>query len=159
MSTPGGLANGWLRWLGNDWEMAPLFQWQNGLPYSARTSGNASGGLGNLNGSGGDARTPGTRNQFNQPNTAVLDLRLSKSLKFRERYSVQFSGEMFNVMNHQNVTGVNTTGYYVGTTAVPGLGTVPTLTYNSGVFGTPSNANSNFAYSQRQIQLGVRVGF
>ena len=36
---------------------------------------------------------------------------------------------------------------------------VPTLEFNSGVYGTPTNVNSNFAYSTRQVQLGARVSF
>ena len=31
--------------------------------------------------------------------------------------------------------------------------------FNTGAFGTVQNANSNFTYSQRQVQLGVRVKF
>jgi hypothetical protein len=152
--------DGALGWLVNNWQMAPLFQWQNGVPYSARTSGNAKGGLsGGINGSNGDFRTPGTRNQFRQPNTTLLDLRFSKSFRVRERYAVEFSGDVFNLMNHVNVTSVNTTGYFVGTGLVNGVAATPTLTYNTGAFGTVSNGNSNFTYSQRQIQLGIRVKF
>ena len=152
--------DGALGWLVNNWQMAPLFQWQNGVPYSARTSGNAKGGLsGGINGSNGDFRTPGTRNQFNQPNTTIVDLRLSKIFRVKERYSVEFSGDAFNLLNHVNVTAVNQTGYYVGTGLVNGVASTPTLTYNTGAFGTTSNANSNFTYSQRQIQLGIRVKF
>ncbi|HEY5162933.1 MAG TPA: hypothetical protein VII81_07945, partial [Terriglobales bacterium] len=104
-------------------------------------------------------RTPGTRNQFRQPNTTLLDLRFSKSFRVRERYAVEFSGDVFNLMNHVNVTSVNTTGYFVGTGLVNGVAATPTLTYNTGAFGTVSNGNSNFTYSQRQIQLGIRVKF
>jgi hypothetical protein len=180
---------GVLGWFVNDWQLAPLFQWQNGVPYSARTSGNApctriaadaggaagtvciTSGAGQtaaanritplssgMNGSNGDFRTPGTRNQLRQPNTTLVDLRLSKSFRVKERYAVEFSGDAFNLLNHVNVTSVNTTGYFVGTGTVNGANT-PTLTYNTGAFGVTTNANSNFTYSQRQIQLGVRVKF
>jgi hypothetical protein len=62
-------------------------------------------------------------------------------------------GEAFNLFNHFNATGVNTTGYIVGGTAA-----APTLTYNP-PFGSVTSANSNFAYSTRQIQLGLRFLF
>ncbi len=148
------------RWLANDWMIAPLYQWQNGLPYSARTAGSAPGGLsGGMNGSNGDFRVYGTRNAFAFPNTYVLDLKLAKRFVFQERYKLEISGEAFNIMNHQNVTSVNTTGYFVGRGTVNGVANTPTLTFNTGAFGVVNNSNSNFAYSQRQIQVGVRVSF
>jgi hypothetical protein len=52
-----------------------------------------------------------------------------------------------------NVTGIQSTGYIIG-----GTSTAPTLTYNA-PFGTINNANSNFAYSTRQIQIGAKVSF
>jgi hypothetical protein len=157
--SPWHVSNHVLALFANDWQVAPLFQWQNGLPYSARTSGNATGGVsGGINGSGGDFRMYGTRNLFHKPNTQVMDLKLSKYLKVRERYSLELSAELFNVFNHQNVTGINDTGYFVGTTTIGGVST-PTITYNTGAFSSVSNANSNFAYSQRQMQLGIRIRF
>ncbi len=74
--------------------------------------------------------------------------------------------ECFNVFNHENVTGVNTTGYIFGS---PVLGnttkgytgdqtyTTP-LTYNS-TFGSVTNVNSNYAYSPRQVQVALRLEF
>jgi hypothetical protein len=61
-------------------------------------------------------------------------------------------GEAFNLANHQNVTGVNSTGY-----AISGTGT-GTLTYQAN-FGTTSSANTNYAYGPRVVQLGGRVTF
>ena len=160
--------NGIMGKLANDWQVAPLWQWQSGLPYSARTSGNAPGGIGGgVNGTAGDFRLYGTRNLFSQEDTMVVDMRLSKSVKFNERFSTEFSGEVFNLFNHQNVTAVGTTAYFVGTAAAATVTTsgptiakgAPTITYNTGAFGLPTNANSNFAYSSRQVQLGVKVKF
>jgi hypothetical protein len=152
--------DGWLGELANGWQISPIFQAQNGLAYSVRTSGSAPGGLnGGVNGSGGDFRVPGfARNLFRQPNTQVLDLRLSKFLTVRDRYKVELSGEGFNLFNRANITAVNATAYFVSSETINGVKT-PTLEYNSGVYGTPTNINSNFAYSPRQVQLGVRVLF
>ncbi|HWY68412.1 MAG TPA: carboxypeptidase regulatory-like domain-containing protein [Terriglobales bacterium] len=155
-------ADGWKGYLINGWELAPLFQVQSGLPYSLTTSGNApvaapttlfAGGAG-LNGSNGRKGIPGLeRNTFHLRNTQVMDLRLSKKVTFRERYAAEFIGEAFNLFNHFNPTNQNTLGYAVGGTAA-----APTLTSNS-TFGQVTNANSNFAYTPRQVQLAVRVTF
>ena len=157
--------SGWLGELANGWQLSPIFQEQNGLPYSVRTSGTVPGGLpgGGVNGSGGDFRVPGfSRNLFRQPNTQVLDLRLSKFFTVKDRYRIELSGEAFNLFNHANVTAVNTTAYFVNKEALnpatPAV-TTPTLEFNSGVYGTATNVNSNFAYSTRQVQLGARVTF
>jgi hypothetical protein len=161
---PWHVKNPVLAYLANDWQLSPVFAWQNGLSYSAGTSGNVTGGLsGAINGYGGVYRMYGTRNQFHMPNTQNLDMKLSKVIRYKERYSLELSGEMFNVLNHQNVTAINSTAYTVGTcsatSSCAGGYVGPTVTYNTGVFGSVTNANSNFAYSQRQIQVGVRVKF
>jgi hypothetical protein len=87
---------------------------------------------------------------------------------------------VFNLANHTNVTGVTTTGYSVvssGTVPLIGGGTqacsaaAPCLNFNTSgptpatgspftpQLGVPNSANSNFIYSPRQLQLGVRVKF
>ncbi|HLY91993.1 MAG TPA: hypothetical protein VKQ89_01930, partial [Candidatus Angelobacter sp.] len=157
--------SGWLGYLTNDWTLAPIFQFQTGLPFSLTTSGNAPGGVpggGGVNGSGGAFRIDAIgRNTFRFPSTYVQDLRLSKTIKYQERYSVEMMADVFNLANHTNVTGVSTTGYSVGTsaTACGGAAAVPCLNFNGSTFGVPNSANSNFIYSPRQLQLGVRVKF
>ena len=139
-------------WFVNDWQIAPIYQIQDGLPFTLRTSGTPSGGaLGSsVNGSGGDNRIDAVgRNTFRLPGTWVSDLRLAKFFTFRERYKLELSGDFFNIANKQNVTSVNTTGYIISGT---------TLTFNT-PFGIPNNSNSNFAYTPRQVQLGARVQF
>jgi len=148
---------GFAGYLANGWELAPIFAAQTGLPYSLLTSGTPAGGLGSsINGSGGATRLLEVgRNTFRYPNTYVLDMRISKSFQIAERFNLQFLAESFNIANHRNVTGINNTGYIIGTDPVTKL---PTLTYNS-PFGTVNNANSNFAYSTRQIQIGAKLRF
>jgi hypothetical protein len=158
---------GWKGFVTNGWELAPLFQVQNGLPYSITTSTstgappNGTGALltGTINGSGGRNGLPIVqRNAFRQPNTEVMDLRLSKHFTFHDRYGVELIGEAFNLFNHLNATAVNTLGYTTGGTAV-----APVLNFNTGsgtgAFGAVTNANSNFAYSTRQVQLAARFIF
>ena len=76
-------------------------------------------------------------------------MKLSKIFKIHERYSLEFSGEGFNLFNHKNVTGTSTTAYILSGT---------TLTYQTG-FGVPNTANSNFVFNTRQVQLGLRFKF
>ena len=179
--------NGWLGYLTNDWQLAPIYSGQSGLPYSLVTSGtppqivttSTDPGTGDVTtttysalGSGVNASNGRKgidavgRNTFRMKRTIDMDLRLSKKVKFNERFSAELLGEAFNIFNHQNVTGVNNTGYSIATTGSVNTGngtatcstSAPCLSYNS-AFGTRTNANSNFAYTPRQIQIGFRFFF
>jgi outer membrane receptor protein involved in Fe transport len=161
--------NGWAGYLANGWQLSPIYQAQTGLPYSLITSGSAPGGLGSgINGSNGRKGIDiFGRSTFNMPRTQVLDLRLAKTFNFKERYNLEILGDFFNLFNHVNVTGVNNTGYIIVTRgSVTGPSNVPVacsaaspcLQYNA-PFGTVTNANSNYAYSSRQIQIGAKFSF
>ena len=148
--------DGWSKWLANDWEIAPVYQIQSGLPITVGVSGNAPSALAptttTINGSGGANRIL-SRDSIQMPGTWVTDLRVSKSFALTERYKVELLTDLFNLANKQNITGVNSTGYSIGGTA-----TAPTLVPVS-TFNTPFNSNSNFVYSPRQIQIGARFHF
>ena len=168
-----GNSNSWMRYFSDGWHLNPVLQWQNGLPYSAGVSGTQP-GSGSLKAAGSGMNGSGSsgyllqlgRNTFKYPNTTVLDCRLQKDLKINERYNIELLGELFNVLNHQNVTGVSATAYSINATATS---TTPanTLVYqpaqgagvNASGFGTVNNADSNFVYSQRQVQLGIKLDF
>jgi len=165
--------HGPLGYLVNDFEISPDFQLQSGLPYSLGVSGSSSklylnpgspaqGSIistSSFNGSGGANRIPGfDRNAFQQPKTYVIDLRLSKKVVFRERYSLEFLAEAFNLANHQNVTSVGTTAYAVSTDKVRHLNEF--VPYTSVPFQSITGTNnSNFAYNVRQLQMAVRLKF
>lgn len=179
-------ANGALKYLVEGWQASPVVQIQTGLGYTVTTasatpaqyvgtqkySGVASGMLG----AGGSFQIPGTeRGGYFMPNTYIVDLRLSKSVTIAERYKFEFSADGFNILNHQNVTGIATTAAYAissPSAGVAGQSTFPTIVPNtsssaitgaagsqSSLFGVPTSANSNFVYNTRQIQLGVRFSF
>ena len=161
----------------NGFSAAPTASMQTGLPFSMHTAGSIPylsyldevdrlqhlTGLGySINGSGGDNRLPGIgRNTYRYPGTINTDMRLTKQTPLSEKTRIELIGEVFNVLNHQNVTGIDTTGYYIGnhTTA----GSEPTLTYNTTgtqpIFGTVQNANSTTLFRERQIQVGLRLVF
>ena len=149
----------------NNYEIAPSYQIQNGNGLSLNATGSTTNlaGVGaaiasSINGSGGTNRVPGySRNYLNLPRTQILDVRLSKRFKLYDRYTVELLGESFNVANHVNVTGVNSTAYAYGAGTGAQAGT-NVLTYNT-PFRTPTSANGNFIYTPRQVQLGARIQF
>ncbi len=175
---------GLMSYLTNDWQISPSYAVQSGLPYDIKTSGTLSSGFagagqtplsaigGGINGSNGTFRVPGiARDAFAQPKTNVLDLRISKRFAITERAKLELLGETFNLVNHQNVTSVNTQGYTLGTTSVKNGAvtslTGNTLTFNTSTadptvsqFGAVTQTNSsNFQFAPRQIQIGARLQF
>ena len=174
---------GWAGYLANGWGVSPIVQAQTGLPYSATTSGTQNNSsLGGPLGAGGAPRLPKfdfagnletERNIFTSPKTAVVDLRVSRNLTIPVgdmRFRVEVFAELFNVMNHQNITSVSTGAYTIctRTPANPNVaGACPSnvsytntsyLVYNSN-FGTYKNSNSNTIYTPRQLQLAARLHF
>jgi hypothetical protein len=100
------------------------------------------------------------RNSYNYPKTAVVDLRVGKNFYFKshalhfDRVRFEVFAELFNVMNHQNITGLTTEAYTLTSSAAG----VPTLSPYSN-FGTYTNSNSNYTYSPRQLQIAGRLHF
>jgi hypothetical protein len=159
----------------NDWQLSPVVQVQEGLPYTLTVTGNAPGGaIGGINGSGGSNRIDVLgNNSFRLPMTSKVDLRLGKDFRVKENVRVRFTADFFNLLNKQNVTSVNQTGY-----SIVSSGTIPTqsgfvtcsptspcLSFNVNpttfvpAFGAPTGINNNFLYTPREIQLGAYVSF
>jgi len=173
--------------LANNWMLSSIAQFHTGLPYSMRISGSlpeeftnsgaAITGLGSsLNGYGGDNRYPFlSRNSFRYPDTWRADLRLGKRFNFGDQRQLELLAETFNLFNHQNVTEIETTGYYMSSgnppTVLGGPATQPSLTFLTGLyvnpktglaspaFGQPLNINATNFYRERQFQFGVRMRF
>jgi hypothetical protein len=173
----------------NGWMISGIGQFRSGLPYTMRTSGSlaeefdgatAIVGLGpGMNGSGGDNRVYGMgsdgrsynigRNTFRYSATWKADMRVGKKFDMGRMRELELLLESFNLFNHQNVTGLETTGYYIesGTPASTsgGPGGRPTLNFLTGLkanttaFGQPLNVNATNFYRERQIQVGVRMRF
>lgn len=177
---------GWKKVVADGWGVSPIVQAQTGLPYSAATSGSrvGSAALSGPLGTGGAARLPKfdvngnlevSRNSFNSPNKATVDVRLSKSFyqnALGQRFRLELFAEVFNVMNHQNITQVSNGAYLLCTSsnndqtqanACPvGLPTPPAgtgyLVFNNN-FGQNKNSNSNTLYTPRQVQVAARLHF
>jgi hypothetical protein len=167
----------------NGWMLSGVLHARSGLPYTMRTSGSlpkefvngaAIVGLGpGMNGSGGDNRVYGVgndnivynigRNTYRYPGTWKADLRLGKRFDLGKMRQLELLAESFNLLNHQNVTELETTGYYIepGSTS----GTLPTLNFLTGLkanttaFGQPLNINATNFYRERQFQFGLRMRF
>lgn len=172
LNIPGTHGNKALSYVTSGWSVKPLIQMQSGLPYSAVTNGNtpqscyAAANCLLPMGTGVAGTTATTsylpflgRNTFTLPRTIVVDARVQKDFTFAEKYNLQLIGEAFNLANHQNVTGVTTTGYNISTAQGNSpANTINTLTYQSS-FGVVSSANSNYAYSPRLVQIAARFIF
>ncbi len=159
----------------NGWSIKPALQVQSGLPYSAVVNGTTAppqctiaGCLQAVNSGLSGLAVPTAyipavgRNTYNYPRDLVVDLRIQKDFKLGERFSLQFIGESFNVANFQNITSLVTTAYTVASTSTATT-SAGTLTWQphtaTGGFGYANSANSNFAYSPRNIQAGARLFF
>jgi hypothetical protein len=166
-----GKSTGPLKYLTNGWHANPIIQVQNGLPYSAGVSGSnqpsttygsytytAAGSGINGAGSYNSYLLQIGRNTYKFPTTTVLDLRLQKDIKISERLNLELLGEAFNLLNHQNVTGVSSNAYNISSSSLVYQAPSGSGTSATG-FGTVSNADSTFVYSQRQMQLGVKLDF
>jgi outer membrane receptor protein involved in Fe transport len=156
-------SNGWKRYVADGWHLNPIVQIQNGLPYSAGVSGTISGAAGSgVNGSGNSGYLLQLgRNTLRQPNTISTDVRLQKDVRVSERFNFELLAEAFNILNHVNVTGINSTAYSISGSNLkynPFNAGTTGITGQSG-FSSITNANSNFVYSQRQMQLGVKLDF
>jgi hypothetical protein len=171
--------------LANGWMLSGIGQFRSGLPYTIRTSGSIPKefnqlngdditGLGpGMNGSGGDNRIYGIgsdkvvynlgRNTYRYPSTWKADVRLSKQFDLGHLRELELLAESFNLFNHQNVTEIETNGYYISPGSINGA--FPTLNFLTGLkanttaFGQPLNINSTNFYRERQIQLGLRMRF
>jgi hypothetical protein len=136
----------------------------SGVILGGAHSGARISGLGaSLNGYGGNSILPQVgRNSFRYPRVVNMDVRVSKRTHITDRVSFELHGEAFNVLNHQNVTSIETIGYLINNDS--SYARTAHLTYlggsaSSASFGSVTNANSTTLYRQRQIQVGLKFLF
>ncbi len=165
---------GWKDAVAGGWRIAPILQVQSGNPYSPFVSGypgESVSGVRSANGAGGTSGRIDAirRNQYTRPKTAKADVRVGKNfyMDFNhygiDRLRLEFFAEVFNVANHQNITGIQNTAYNLTSVAVTPSAAFPTgfqdtMTLQPN-FGTYNNSNSNYTYTPRQLQLAVRLHF
>ncbi|HEY2857595.1 MAG TPA: carboxypeptidase-like regulatory domain-containing protein [Terracidiphilus sp.] len=162
----GGIANGWM--------LSGMGRYHSGLPYTMRTEGSLAEELtGNglvvalgpgMNGYGGPSRVYGVgRNTYRYPATWKADVRLGKRFTLGRERELELMAQTFNLFNHQNVTELETVGYYVDSGSTSG--SLPRLTFLTGLkdgqteFGQPLNVNATDDYREREFEFGFRIRF
>ena len=148
----------WASYLTNGWSLDDSFQGQSGLPLSITVSGNVASNkvLTGWNGGGDTQYIPNIgRNTMKYPRHIVDDARVEKQINFTERYNLQFFLNVFNIANHQNIDGINTTGYAFtnGTTSAV------TATYQTTLGSVTSSNSSGFLYTPRELEIAAKFNF
>jgi hypothetical protein len=158
----------WLQIAANGWTVAPLFTESSGRPYSLEIFGGSrlTGGHETINGSGGATYLPTVgRNTLRLPDTARVDLRVSRALRIAEKLRMRGSLEIFNLTNRINYSAIMQRAFLVGTET---NGVTPLIFQNATTvaaeglnvrpFGTFTAASTGQS-PERQIQLGLRIEF
>jgi hypothetical protein len=166
------------------WTFSGVYTWQDGFPITPFLSGFLNGDCrstfanagqrtaspcaidgGNSNGSGGSFRFPVLgRNTFEGQNFSNFDFRISRSIRFTERYRVELIAESFNLFNHANFTSYDTNAFSTGTNVknVTSCGGVPVTLGNRCItanalsgFLTPRAASSTLS-GPREWQFAIK---
>jgi len=141
----------------NDWKMSTLVNYGSGRPFNATVAGDP-----NQDGNDLNDRLPGySRNAFTGPDYATADLRLTRVLRFGERYKLNLIAESFNLFNRDNqrltITSnglVSSASTFVQNSVTANIAPYP------GYYELPSNfLKPNAAYAPRQVQLAMKFVF
>ena len=149
-----------LKWVANGWSINDSFQMQNGLPFTAGVNSKPTGAIAtSWNGSGGPTFIPQIGiNTYKYPRRIVNDVRVQKEVSFERGRNLQFVLNVFNIANHQNITGYQATYLY----SLSGLTATYTGQDGTGAktFMLPNNSNSSaFLYTPRQVEIAARFNF
>ena len=150
----------------------PLTGFMASAPVSVIGDGGLTGAELSLFNSGTAGRVPdaiATRNSFKGPGVHNTDARVSRSFPIHENVRVEIFAEAFNLANHKNILGVNTSLYNFvnpsgtasgGVTcgASLGNGCITPLATGSAAFGSP-NSTSAVLFGPRQLQLTGKIYF
>lgn len=168
----------------------PVFLGVTGTIYSGNTStssyadegGIYGGAMSSSSGGATNGRPPQIgRNSISMPGFNDFDVRVTRNVPIHEKISMQFNAEAFNLLNHQIVTGVNST---YTTFLAPGASatvsstvkytcntvTAPTGSRETGcfvpytgtglsAFGATSSTSSSNLYGSRQLQVSAKLFF
>jgi len=141
----------------NDWKISSVVNYGTGRPYNATVAGDPNQDSNDLN-----DRLPGySRNAFTGPDYTTTDLRLTRVLRFRERYKVNLMAESFNLFNRDNQRLALTSNGMVASasTFVRDYVSANIAPY-PGYYKLPGNfMKPNAAYAPRQVQLSVKFIF
>jgi hypothetical protein len=145
------------------WEISGILTAQSGQPYTAFVNADL-----NNDGNRSNERVPGSsRNTYRLPSIFSVDPRITRNIRFTERFNLKLIAEAFNILNRQNITSVRTTLYNVATAttlasdpknqcpgrAAPVQCLVPQAT-GASAFGLPTND-----IGPRILQLAAKFVF
>ena len=128
-------------------ELAPIVSYNSGHPFNLLAGAD-------INGDGHftNDRPPGApRNSGLGPDYVDFDMRLSRTFKFGEKYSLRFIAEGFNIANRTNYASVNN---IVGSDFAP-----PFNVHGTASLSPSQPLGFTAALPKRDIQLGVRLSF
>lgn len=141
----------------NDWKISSVVNYGSGRPFSATVAGDP-----NQDGNDLNDRLPGyRRNGFTGPDYATADLRLTRTVRFHERYKLNLVAESFNLFNRDNqrvtITSnglVNSATTFVSNSVTANIAPYP------GYYTLPTNfMKPSAAYAPRQVQLSLKFIF
>ncbi len=104
-------------------------------------------------------RLPGySRNAFTGPDYATADLRLTRSIRFSERYKLNFVAESFNLFNRDNQrVAITSNGLVADASTFVQSSVTANIAPYPGYYQLPNNfMKPNAAYAPRQIQLALK---
>ncbi|HUD21620.1 MAG TPA: TonB-dependent receptor [Acidobacteriaceae bacterium] len=139
----------------------------------ADLSGIFGGAMSSSSGSATSGRPPQVgRNSINAPGFNDFDLRVSRNVPIYDKIYMQFAADAFNLVNHQIVTGVNST---YSTYAAQGKSGCQAFTAPAGsnaqgcfvpytgtglsAFGVTSSTSSSNLYTARTLQVSAKLFF
>jgi hypothetical protein len=141
----------------NDWKISTVINYGSGRPFNATVSGDP-----NQDGNDLNDRLPGySRNAFTGPDYATTDLRLTRTVRFGERYKLNFVAESFNLLNRDNQrVAITSNGMVASASSFVQNSVTANVAPYPGYYQLPNNfMKPNAAYSPRQIQLALKFIF
>jgi hypothetical protein len=141
----------------NDWKASSVVNYGSGRPFNATVSGDP-----NQDSNGLNDRLPGyRRNAFTGPDYATADLRITRMIRFRERYKVNLVAESFNLFNRENRRVAITSNGMVASASTFVQNSVRlNFAQYPGYYQLPNNfMKPNASYAPRQIQFALKFSF
>jgi len=153
------------------WTLAPIVSLTSGFTYTGTISGSLSTttGCSGTHSGGINCAVPATnrpadveKNTFRTSGRYTTDYRMSRTFDVTEKAHVEFIAEAFNLFNHPNVSGVNSSQYSFNNASCTGSVATNNLSCPLTAvttFGTPSTIDGGTNLRERQVQFAIRFSF